>query len=67
MYVPVATPVKPGQPIRLTVAGPAPPEVTSLGQGPLEATIVRVERRGLLITGKLAVGVAFSPSQNAPA
>jgi len=26
-----------------------------------------VERRGLLITGKLAVGVAFSPSQNAPA
>jgi hypothetical protein len=65
MYVPVATPVKPGQPIRLTVTGPAPPEVGSLGEGPLDATIVRVERRGLLTTGKLAVGVAFAPREDA--
>jgi c-di-GMP-binding flagellar brake protein YcgR len=60
MYVPVTTPVKPGQSIRLTVAGPAPPEVASLEDRPLEATIVRVERHGLLITGKLVVGVEFA-------
>jgi hypothetical protein len=62
MYVPVSTPVKPGQPIRLSVTGPTPLDVSGLAESTLEATIVRVERRGLLTTGKLAVGVEFVPA-----
>ncbi len=66
MYVPVSTPVKPGQPIRLSVTGPTPPDISALADGTLEATIVRVERRGLLTMGKLAVGVEFLPACDTP-
>ena len=60
MYVPAATPVQPGHPIRLSIAAVSRPEFAGLGDGPVEATIVRVDRDALLKTGHLAVGVRFA-------
>ena len=56
MYVPVSTPVKPGQPIRLSVEGAGPPE---FGPEPVDCRIVRVDRHSLTTQGHLAVGVQF--------
>ena len=60
MYVPAATPVQPGQPIRLTVGGVNRPEFSVLSEKPLDATIVRVDRSTLLSDGHIAVGVRFA-------
>jgi len=60
MYVPAATPVQPGQPIRLSLAGVPGPEFARLGRGPMDATIVRVDRRAMIDEGDLAVGVRFA-------
>ena len=60
MYMPVSAPVKPGQPVRLTIRRMPAGLFEALGAKPLAARIVRVQRRGLLITGKLAVGVEFA-------
>jgi hypothetical protein len=59
MYVPVSAPVKPGQPIRLTLRHVRTEQFGDLGGKPLDARIVRVQRQGVMITGKLAVGVEF--------
>ena len=69
MVMPVSAPVKAGQPVRLRIRrmpaldrfgqGPAGP-LGALGNMPLKARIVRVQRRGLLTTGRLAVGVEFA-------
>jgi c-di-GMP-binding flagellar brake protein YcgR len=59
MYVPVSAPVKPGQPIRLTLRHVRSKQFSELGDKPLDARIVRVQRQGMMITGKLAVGVEF--------
>jgi c-di-GMP-binding flagellar brake protein YcgR len=59
MYVPAATPVQPGQPIRVNIGDVSRPELAGLGDGPRDATIVRVNRDALFIAGHLAVGVRF--------
>jgi len=56
MYVPVSTPVKPGQPIRLSVENAEPAE---LGPEPVNGRIIRVDRHRLTTQGHLAVGVQF--------
>ncbi|HUU30803.1 MAG TPA: PilZ domain-containing protein [Phycisphaerae bacterium] len=60
MYVPAATPVRPGQPIRLSIGAVRRPEFSRLGAGPVEATIVRVDRQAMIDEGDLAVGVRFA-------
>jgi hypothetical protein len=59
MYVPAATPVQPGQAVRLTVGESGPGELVSFGRKQFDATVVRVDRRALLTGGHLAVGVRF--------
>jgi len=60
MFVPAATPVQPGQPVRVAVGGLSRPEFAPIGQKPLDATIVRVDRQKLLDEGHLAVGLRFA-------
>lgn len=60
MYVPAATPVQPGQPIRLTIGGGGRPEFAVPSDKPVDATIVRVDRHKLLSMGHIAVGVKFA-------
>ena len=60
MYVPAGVPVARGQPIRLTIGSHGRPELAGLGNKPLDATIVRVDRKGMIELGHLPVGVRFS-------
>ena len=60
MYVPAPTPVRVGQPIRLDLASVARPGLLRLDAGPMDGTIVRVDRQKLLTVGQAAVGVRFS-------
>lgn len=60
MYVPAATPVQPGQSVRLQVAGVAMPEISHLAQKPVEATVVRVDRQSLIANGQLGIGLRFT-------
>ena len=60
MYVPPAVPALPGQVVRLTVGGLNRPEFANLGENPIDATIVRVDRKSLLSMGHLAVGLKFA-------
>ncbi len=60
MYVPASTPLQPGQPIRLKVAGVNRPEFSALSKHNVDATVVRVNRKSLLSEGYLSVGVEFS-------
>lgn len=59
MFVPVGTPVAPGQPIRLTFGSHDRPEFGRLSERPMDATIVRVDRQRMLSSGHLPVGVRF--------
>lgn len=59
MYVPAATPIKPGDSVYLTLGALGRPEFARLGDKPLSASIVRVDRQALLEGGHLAVGVRF--------
>ena len=60
MYVPATTPLQPGHSIRLSLASVNRPEFANLGDSPVEATIVRVDRQALLQAGHLAVGLRFA-------
>jgi len=60
MYVPVATPVKVGQPLRLSVGSVNRPEFAALSKGPVAGAIVRVDRHCLLEEGYVAVGLRFT-------
>jgi hypothetical protein len=60
MYVPAQTPVQPGHPVRVCVGGINRPEFAPLGQTPVDATVVRVDRQKLLREGQLAVGIRFA-------
>ena len=60
MYVPVGTPVAPGQAIRLQLGSHSRPELAGVGAGPIEATVVRVDRQKVLSLGYLPVGVRFT-------
>jgi len=62
MYVPAATPVRPGDPIQVTLGSTGRPEFSALADGPVPASIVRVDRNALLASGHLAVGVRFMAS-----
>ena len=53
MYVPATTPLQPGHSVNR-------PEFANLGDSPVEATIVRVDRQALLQAGHLAVGLRFA-------
>ena len=60
MYVPVGTPVSPGQPIRVTLGSHSRPEFAGLSEQPVDATIVRVDRRKMIDIGHMPVGVRFA-------
>ncbi|HET6430198.1 MAG TPA: PilZ domain-containing protein [Phycisphaerae bacterium] len=60
IYLPAATPVAPGHPVLLSIGSPGRPELGGLCDQPVEATIVRVDRNGLLQHGHLPVGVRFT-------
>lgn len=59
MYVPAATPVQPGQPIRVSVDAVYRPELAGLSGEPIDGTVVRVDRMAMMRSGHLAVGVRF--------
>lgn len=60
MYIPVKTPVQPGQSVRVTLGDIPYPDLTDLAGGPRPATIVRVDRRAVLAGGHLAIAVQFA-------
>lgn len=60
MYVPVGTPVAAGQPIRMTLGSHDRPEFAGLSERPLDATIVRVDRKKIVEVGHVPVGVRFA-------
>jgi len=60
MHIPANIPVQTGQPIRVAVGCVNRPEFAGLSERPLDATVVRVDRRALLRQGHLAVGVRFA-------
>ncbi len=62
MYVPISAPVKSGQKISLTLSSIKAGNYVGLNDRPIEARIVRVQRRGVLLTGKLAIGIEFVTS-----
>jgi hypothetical protein len=57
MYVPATVPIQAGDAIGLPAL--TCPKPLDLGQAPLPATVVRVDRRALLTMGYVAVGVRF--------
>jgi len=61
MYVPAATPVQPGHPVRLQMGAVSRPEFAGLADKPISATVVRVDRRSILSSGHLAIGLRFNP------
>ena len=60
MCVPATAPVSPGQPLRVNMGGTCRPELAGMGDKPVSATIVRVDRNGLITTGHLTIGVRFA-------
>ncbi|MCD4699669.1 MAG: PilZ domain-containing protein [Phycisphaerae bacterium] len=60
MYVPVGTPVSPGQPIHVTLGSHNRPEFAGLSEQPVDGTIVRVDRKKMLDIGHIPVGVRFA-------
>lgn len=60
LHVPAATPLQPGHSIRLDLGSVNRPEFANLGDIPIHATIVRVDRKALLKVGHLAIGVRFA-------
>ncbi|MFW6062456.1 MAG: PilZ domain-containing protein [Planctomycetota bacterium] len=59
MYVPATAPVHPGQCVRLQAGTLGETEAGDFGEGKLDATIVRVDRRDLLDHGHIAVALKF--------
>ena len=62
MYVPAATPLRAGDSVRVTLGSVGRPEFANLGDRPLDATVVRVDRKAMLNIGHVAVGVRFMGS-----
>ena len=60
LYVPASVPVTRGQGIRLRIGSHGRPELAELSNKPLDATVVRVDRRKMIDLGHLPVGVRFS-------
>ncbi len=59
MFAPVATPVQPGDYVKVTLGSVGRPEFASLGERPIEASVVRVDRKALLSKGHIVVGMRF--------
>jgi hypothetical protein len=62
MYIPATSPIQAGQAIRLAVGSINRPEFAELGEKPVDATVVRVDRHSLLTLGHVAVGLKFGPA-----
>jgi len=62
MYVPASAPVKPGDSICLTLASVSRPEFANMGDGPVEASVVRADRKAMLSIGNIIVGLRFLDS-----
>jgi len=60
LYVPANTPIQAGHPIRLRMPKPPPAAGDDPTYEPVDATVVRVDRHGLLSMGHIAVGVKFA-------
>ena len=61
MFVPVTAPLRAGQPIRLlALPGPGDVRFCPPSGRPVDATVVRVDRRKLPARGRVAVGVKFA-------
>ncbi|HUT58439.1 MAG TPA: PilZ domain-containing protein [Phycisphaerae bacterium] len=61
MFVPVAAPLRAGQPIRLlALPGPGDVRFAPPSGRPVEATVVRVDRRALPAAGRVMAGVRFA-------
>jgi len=58
MYVPATTPVRAGQAVYVNLADIGGRQVT--GVGPVQATIVRVDRAEMTSKGYLGIGVRFA-------
>ena len=63
MYIPVGVPVAQGQPIQVTIGSHGRPELAELSNRPLDATVVRVDRRKMLDLGHLPVGIRFAAAR----
>jgi hypothetical protein len=59
MHVPATSPIKPGDSIQLSLGAHHRPEFAVLGDRPVDASVVRVNRHDMLTTGCLEVGVKF--------
>lgn len=59
MYVPATAPIQVDQPIQLTLPDPDDSPLGRFIRQPVEATVVRVDRKKLLSVGHVAVGVRF--------
>jgi c-di-GMP-binding flagellar brake protein YcgR len=59
MHVPAEAPFKAGHNIRLVMENVQEPQFAYLTERDLYATVTRVERKALIHTGTVAVGVAF--------
>ena len=64
MYVPATTPVKSGDTLRLTLGNVGRPEFADLDHQPCEASVVRVDRKSILLTGHLGLGLRFAQTAN---
>ena len=60
MYVPPTSPVRPGDPVEVTLGAPNRPEFAVLGETPMGAAIVRVDRSALLTEGRLTISLRFT-------
>ena len=63
MYLPASVPVARGHAIRVTIGSHARPELAELSNRPLDATVVRVDRRKVVNLGHLPVGIRFALPQ----
>ncbi len=59
MYVPAATPVRPGDSVRLALGSMSRPEFAALGDKPVDSTVVRVNRDAMIERGYIEVAVRF--------
>ena len=57
MYVPITTPVRTGQAVCVNMGGVG---AMSAANGPVQATIVRVDRSKMTSSGCLGVGLSFA-------
>jgi hypothetical protein len=58
MYIPATTPVRAGQAVYVNMAGVG--GRSAVGGGPVQATIVRVDRADMTSKGYLGIGVRFA-------